>query len=366
MKALDSHDLKETYRQMSDGELLQLASEVESLTGEARTALDGELRARSLEPASQTETKAAPVCGGPEESAPAGSRAMRSAAATVAGIILFAISAGLISTLSPLHHWGYQPLRFAPTRFWIAYGPDSAFALWGIATALGVLRLRWWARVSGLLVCAFWAYDGFRVALTFLSMPPHSGSVLQTRPGVALAAASTLLFFGIGGLGALGAIFLNSESAERVFRPSVSANSPSAAVTCIGIWLVAAWPLKLVLYLVKAGPMFVAFPSVPFDWLALGWKRTAFHYEVACLSLALGIGLLRMKSWARVGVIALSAAALLSALIFPLTNVTGVEAVAGRFHIPGVAVFVPSLWEASGAIAAAAWLLLKMDRSQFR
>jgi hypothetical protein len=368
MKAPNTHDLEETYREMSDGELLQLASEVESLTGEARTALDAELLGRSLEPASQAETKAVPVSGQPEESGPRGSRAKRSAAVTVAGVILLVLSAGYISTLSLLYHLGYPPLRFAPARFWIAYGPDSAFALWGIATAVGILRLRWWARVSGLLVCAFWAYDGFRAALTFLFMPPHTGSVMETRVAVALVAAFTL---GIGGLGALGAAFLNSESAEREFHPSVWGNSRSAAVTCIGIWLVAAWPLELVLYLVKAHPMFVAFPSVPFDWLALGWKRTAFHYEVALLSLTLGIGLLRMKSWAKVGVVVLCGAALLSALIFPLTaHVPGAEAahvtVLGARHVPGVeAACARSLWEASGAIAAA-WLLLKMDRSQFR
>lgn len=49
MRAPDLHELEEAYRSKSDDEILRLAAEKNSLTEQARTALDGELRRRKLE-----------------------------------------------------------------------------------------------------------------------------------------------------------------------------------------------------------------------------------------------------------------------------------------------------------------------------
>jgi hypothetical protein len=49
MQAADFRQLEETYRQMSDGQILKLAEELDSLTDQAREALNAELCRRHLE-----------------------------------------------------------------------------------------------------------------------------------------------------------------------------------------------------------------------------------------------------------------------------------------------------------------------------
>jgi uncharacterized protein DUF2569 len=68
MQTPDIHQLAESYRRMSDGEILRLAADVDSLTDQARAALAAELRRRSLDvptaPAATPESPAkAPPSG---------------------------------------------------------------------------------------------------------------------------------------------------------------------------------------------------------------------------------------------------------------------------------------------------------------
>jgi len=252
----------------------------------------------------------------------------------------------------PLRQWRFQPRRLG--------GEISGVVLagWGIATAVGILRLRRWTRFSGLLVCSYCAYIGFGFSLSALAILPYTWQRYGTQITVTWI-GTALLYFGLGGLGALGAVFLNSESAEREFRGArpVSESPRPAAVTCIGIWLIAAWPLVLALGLVDLHPLVA--PPVPFAWVLSGWKATAFQYVVACTGLALGVGLLRMRPRARTGVLGLCGAAVVSALTFPMRpSVTAVGAVVARMAISRPGVLLLSLWDASPAVVAA-WLLLK-------
>ena len=51
MQTPDVHRLEETYRQKTDGELLKLAEDLDSLTDQAKEALNAELRRRGLKEA---------------------------------------------------------------------------------------------------------------------------------------------------------------------------------------------------------------------------------------------------------------------------------------------------------------------------
>jgi len=367
MKTPDSHALEDNFRRMSDGEVLQLAGDVESLTDDARTALGAELRARHLEQALKDDILTPPLRR-PEETVPAQGGPKRSAAMTATGVILILFSASLlfvlISTLFVLARHGFPPQmwRSDPRRFrsLINFESQAILVGWGIATAIGILRLRSSARVSGLVICSLAAYVGCGVSLSGLVILPNA---LQ-RYGTQIAISSigfTLLYLGIGGLAALGAIFLNSESAEQQFvrGTPIPSGSRSAAVTCISIWLVGAWPLVLALNLLNVHPSTLLLPSIPFATLFTGWEGTAFQYVVACLSLTLGVGLLRMKPWARTGALVLCAAAILSALSVPLKpNITAVGAVVKGMSVSRLAVAVLSVWDASPAVVAA-WVLLQ-------
>ena len=203
MKTPDSQCLEETYRRMSDGELLDLAADIDSLTDAARTALDAELRARNLEPALQGEIETEVQLTPPEEPAPAESTGRRTGAMTAAGVILLIFSVGLlvilVSTLIVLR--GRLPqYSWVQVRKLINYESQAVLALWGIATAIKILRLRSWARVSGALICSLCAYVGSGIAMGGLVTLPAMLQRYGTQTTI-FSIGSELLYFGIGGLG---------------------------------------------------------------------------------------------------------------------------------------------------------------------
>lgn len=363
MKTPDSHCLEEMYRRMSDGELLDLAADIDSLTDAARTALDAELRARNLEPAFQGEIETEVQPTPPEEPAPAESTGGRTGAMTAAGVILLIFSVGLlfITVSTPILAWGRLPHVFWPlVRKLINSECHAVLACCGIATAIGILRLRSWARVSGVMICSLFAYVGSGNAVGGLVMLPAMLQTYGTQTTTILIGTG-LTLLGIGGLGALGASFLSSQSAQVQFSGDapIPSNAPPLAVTCIGIWLVAAWPLALALNLVNAHPPWLSMPPIPFASFLSGWTAVVFRYVVTGVALALGAGILRTRSWASIGVLGLCAAAILSALSAPLMpNVTAVGAVVRGMSVSRPAVAVMCLWDASPFVLAA-WLLMK-------
>jgi len=366
MKARDSHRLEETYRRMSDGELLQLGADVESLTDAARAALDAELRARNLEPASRGEIETTVQPTPPEEPAPARSTGRGTAAMTAAGFILLVFSAALlfITVSTPILLWGRLPQNpWLLVHKLINSECQAVLACWGIVTAIGILRLRSWARVSGVLICSLLAYNGSGAAVGGLVTLPALAQTYGT-PTTTMVIGTGLIFLGIGGLGALGASFLNSQSAQVQFGGDapIPSDARPLAVTCIGIWLVAAWPLALALNLLNAHPPLLSLPSIPFASFLSGRTAVAFQYVIAGVAVALGVGILCTRSWARIGVLGLCAAAFLSALGVPLKpNITAAGAIVRGNSVtrPGVAVL--SLWDASPFMFTA-WLLMKRWR----
>jgi hypothetical protein len=66
VQTLDVHRLEETYRQMTDGELLKLAEDLDSLTDQAKEALNAELRRRGLEGAKAPSLALPAEAAGPE------------------------------------------------------------------------------------------------------------------------------------------------------------------------------------------------------------------------------------------------------------------------------------------------------------
>jgi len=368
MKTPDSHGLEETYRRMSDGEVLQLAADVESLTDAARAALDAESRARNLEPALQGEMETTLQSSPPEEPAPAQSTGRRCAAMTAAGLILLVFSAALlfITVSTPILLRGRLPQYSWPlVRKLINFESQAVLALWGIATAIGILRLRSWARVSAVLICSLCAYGGFAIALGGLVT---LRAVLQSygTETTAISMGFELIYFGIGGLGLLGANFLNSESAQQQFggtAPTASDARP-LALTCIGIWLVAGWPLALALNLANVHPPLLLLPPIPFASFLSARTAIVFQYVIAGVAAALGVGILRMRSWARIGVLALGAAAFLNALTVPLMpNITAVGAIVRGISVSRPGIAITSLWDAAPFVFAA-WLLMKRWRTR--
>jgi hypothetical protein len=362
MKPPDSQRLVETYHRMSDGELLQLAADAGSLTEAARASLEDELHARKLEPATQGEVETTPQPP-PEAPTRVRSAAKRTAAITTAGIVLLVFSTLelLIQASTPIILWSRLPHQIWPLALKLmSLEFQMVLGLWGIATAIGILRLHPWARVSGALICSLGAYRGLAALVGGLVTWP----ALAERYGGAITLmgiGTVLIFVGLGCLGMLGMSVLNSESARLQFDGDLPmpVGARPLTVTCIGILLVAAWPLVLSLNLAHIRMALLSLPSIPFASFLSGRAMIVFKYGMAGVAVALGVGILRMRSWARIGVLGLCAAGVLSALSLQLRpNITAVGAILSGISVSRSGVAAISLVETAPFVFAG-WLLMK-------
>jgi hypothetical protein len=210
-----------------------------------------------------------------------------SAVGTFLGSLLFLL---LALSMFSARAFGKSPpglASFLRTSYLIGAMMMLALFAGGIATGIGLLRRRLWARLSilvfsGALVLMF----GFS-ALTILFTPfPQSGFA----PAVAVALkAGILIFYGLFALlGAGWLYFFNRKTIQQQFEPPARALS----VKVIGGFFL----------LSAAGMLIVAFLPAPANLLGLIIVGVPGHVlNAACAGIALvtGVGLLRPKRWAR-------------------------------------------------------------------
>lgn len=155
-----------------------------------------------------------------------------------------------------------QNPRFTPLL--VYWGIVLAVSFWGIATGIGILRLRRWARISILALSVMAAYHFFAVAL---ASPFLWGQGLSIGARATYLLGFVLAYFGGGALAALAIVVFASEGMDQIFRSPVGGitpgekpapTSPTVAESraplvsqrplsalVIGTWLLCAGPLEL-------------------------------------------------------------------------------------------------------------------------
>ena len=406
------HQLEELYRHMSDGEILRLAGELDSLTAQAKEALNAELRRRNLEEVIPLEaaeryhkmSNSEILClaadfssltdqaktalnvelrrRGMEEvvalEAAEGSEAKEDSVEGTIGPSIDVTASGIIlllgSALQLLSVFGILLVWTLRHSQWVAGVVTTAFenligGAWSIATAIGILHLRPWARIS-ILVMSIWVIYRCVGAVLVLPISP-SGQRLAS-------AAIFIIFIGLG-VGWL--VQFTSKKVERQFQadaatlttvltpmgvpstaPRLLAVLPSGrplSITIIAVWLVAVTPLTVFLELPNRGTAFLGTPlAAPFS----SWTASVYVVTLTTASVALGLGLLRMKRWARTGTVVLcilwvvgKTVSLLRLDTFALTSA------AAKVTIPHSFIWLYSLWEAV-LPAVALWFLVTRTR----
>ncbi|HET7842091.1 MAG TPA: hypothetical protein VFM21_10820, partial [Terriglobia bacterium] len=139
--------------------------------------------------------------------------------------------------------------------------PDLALAAWMMATAIGILRFRAWARIS-ILVLSFHAIyfaAGLLVVVRMVVSNPPAGE--PWAPVIWY-----LLPLGIAGIAGVWVVQFADEGMDGIFLPpraTCAATMPPLSLSVIAGWLLVLWPIRLYQLLLTpraSGPLFPAFP----------------------------------------------------------------------------------------------------------
>ena len=211
-----------------------------------------------------------------------------SAIATFGGSLIFLLLAGSLFAGRSFAKWPPEMASFMRASYLIGGIILLALFAGGIATGIGLLRLRLWARLSilvfsGALVLIF----GFS-AVTIVSTPfPQTGA----QPAVAAGMkAGITAFYGIFALlGAGWLYFFNRKSVNQQF-----ASSGSGALS---VKVIAGFFLLLAVSI-----LVLAFLPLPANFLGIvviGMLGHLLNAAYGVVALAIAIGLLKRKPWAR-------------------------------------------------------------------
>jgi hypothetical protein len=169
------------------------------------------------------------------------------------------------------------------------------FAAWGVATGVGLLRLRNWARVSLLVLSGLLLFFSLPVLIIVLVNPEVFRQImlgvrisLALRHGVFSALSSFWLWF------------LNTRATREQFEDATKSDLSVAktprrpvSISIIGCYL-------LIDALRYPADAFFPFPAFLLGFLLKGRSATAIILLQCALQVVAGIGVLKLKPWARI------------------------------------------------------------------
>jgi len=225
----------------------------------------------------------------------------------------------------------------------------SALSAWGIATGIGVLKLRPWARASVLVFGALMLFTSIFSVLGLALIGP----MLPVRAGSPPPAAVWRVLLGVMAIPALvGAwwlVYFNLRSVREQFAEYAttghySATDGSAKTLFLGPQRPISITLIALLYLMGVPGLMLAplrgFPVVLFGVVIYGAAARAIYLIYLPVCIYAGIGLLKLKPPARLLAIGLSVLHLLSGIcsVFLPGSEERMEAVLAGMHLalPGV------------------------------
>jgi hypothetical protein len=246
----------------------------------------------------------------------------RSTGVTLSAVLVFFGSAmALLAGLFAVAALKFAPHRSIPTPFLrgalIFDGAlDVAFVAWGIASGVGLIRLRQWARMSMLVFSGIMIVFCLipMVIIPFVPLPPQSDTVpsnfgLVFRIGV-------VAFYGLFvALGVFWLYFFNKRSVKDQFKgisvqEGLAAESrperPLAIVILAWLFIIGGCFTPFALFM-RVPAFFFSF-AVPGRWGGL------VFIAFAALGLATGIGLLRLRPWAWMLAVGIQSIGLLNSL----------------------------------------------------
>jgi hypothetical protein len=255
----------------------------------------------------------------------------RSAGVTVIAILsligsAFALLMGVLIALSGLLASASNPSEFpgSPVFLKAMLVVIALFyallAAWGIATAIGLFRLKKWARISIIifssllsLMSACGLVGG--LAITFLPNPNQA-----MDPAILTIVRIFMACFSLAqlSLGIWWLVFFTRKKVKEQFEPAMAAptvlSAPQAFPPALDAPIVASLPsstgrplsFTILAWLMLASCVFIPlnlllrFPAILFTMILTGWAAAVYYLAFLALHLYIGIGLLRLRLMARI------------------------------------------------------------------
>jgi hypothetical protein len=179
-----------------------------------------------------------------------------------------------------------------------------ALAAWGIATAIGVIRLRRWARYSILVIGGLIAVFSSLNALFLLAMmamplpiPDTAGAAAGSTALIAKAMFGVMALVYVAGaaIGIWWLVYFNLKSVLAVFAGQSGEWIESPRPLLVSIYAVCCIFGALICLLAP----FLPFPAIIFGAEIQGSGKFAFYFAMAAIDLAIGIGTWQLAEWAR-------------------------------------------------------------------
>lgn len=242
----------------------------------------------------------------------------------IVGSSLLVLMAGMVGLLPLLPQPANEQNPFGVGFFYFEAVFILAVAGWGIATAVGILRLRNWARISILVISGLAiVMSFFTILMTFLLVPMISQEAKLPPGAASFIELFELIIFGIPlgiaiwwmvlfllknvrvqfGAGTQGAIVQSGAAGgmPAVAMPGSLQNTRGkmpVSILVIAVYMVAGAPMSLMMLAI---PFMRRMPMVLFGHFFLQGSAWEFLLVTAAIDLVLGIGLLLRAKWAWLG-----------------------------------------------------------------
>jgi hypothetical protein len=172
---------------------------------------------------------------------------------------------------------------------------EFGFGAWGIASAVGVLRLKNWARVCFLIFGGLLAFFSFSTAVGFVLSAVALPSTLPPSVSPGLFRAVALVFVMLDAIGFAIAIwwlvYFTRASVKAQFGADAVAARPHQFPVVVSI---IAW-IFVVGGVMTAVQMLFSYPLLLFGIVLRGWASGLALALLAAISLSAGIGLLKKR-----------------------------------------------------------------------
>jgi hypothetical protein len=169
----------------------------------------------------------------------------------------------------------------------------AGFGVWGLATGIGIIHHRVWARQSITVFSAMAILFAVTGLAAMLIMPQPENPDVNMRLAGMIRHAIETFYAALALLGTWWLALFNRESSKRYFAAGILANERPLSITVIGCYLLTG----------AAGTALCAglgAPALFFGVAVTGWTAMALYSAYTVIQIYLGAGLLQLDDSARV------------------------------------------------------------------